>query len=186
MGIKEVMWLCLDASPLIRRVWRWLLERGMEISIQHPHSHPLGKSPFSNWKDGEPLYTVYVGENPYIYLWGDIVLTNHRNDRKERITGCSLHLKKRHRLFWDKTITSAEVKESIPHGRSVPQYKPINDIELLPMSAPLVLTVKAEAPIQVPVKTLPKKMKLVLEFRMVGPIRRMRYTFLSISHNPKD
>ncbi len=158
----------------------------MGISVQHPHSHPLGKSPFSYWEDQKPIYTVHVGENPHIYLWGDIVLINHRNDRKERIIGCSLHLKKRHWLFWDKTITFAEVKESVQRGGATPQHKSINNVELPPVSAPLVLTVEANAPIQVPMITLPEKMKLVLEFQMVGPIRRMRHLLSLISHNPKE
>ena len=184
MGIKDAIGILFSTIPRIRTAWRWLLERGMEISVQHPHSHPLGNSPFPHWEDQKPLYTVFVGENPYIYLWGDIVLINHRNDRKERIIGCSLHLKKKRWLFWDKTITSAEVKERIQRGGTSPQYKSINNVELPPVSAPQVLTVEANAPIQVAVTTLPKKMSLVLEFQMVGPIRRMRHLLSPISHNP--
>jgi len=158
----------------------------MEISVQHPHSHPLGKFPLPPWEGKKPIYTVFVGENPHIYLWGDIILLNHRNDRRERIIGCSLHLKKRQWLFWDKTITLAEVKEDVRQGGATPQRKSINNVELPPVSAPIVLTVEANAPIQVPVITLPKKMKLVLEFQMVGPIRRKRHLLSLISHNPKQ
>lgn len=174
MEILGIIGACFNALPVLRRLWHWLLERHMEIEVRPPYSQPQGK----------PIFVVYVGERPHIYMWVDLVLTNHRTDRKERIIGCTLHLKKRHRFLWDKTIAEVPVEYSRLQGVSV-QRTPITNIELAPMSEPTVITADAQGPIGQPVISLPKRMKLVLEFRMVGPIRRIRRTVEYVTHDPK-
>jgi len=154
----------------------------MEIEFRAPLSNVARKYHWAP-QGGKPDYGVYVGEGPHIFMYVDLVLTNHRTDHKERIIGCTLHLKKRHRLFWNKTITEAQVQESPDLGIT---RTPITNIELEPMSEPRVITVIAKAPIECPVSSLPEKMKLVLELSMVGPIRRMKRTIDTVDHDPKQ
>ena len=153
----------------------------MNIEILPPHSHPKGLSPIPTNPNEKPIFVVNVGTNPHIFMWADIVLTNHRTDRKERIVGCSLHLKKKHWVLWNKTISQVEVKEEGRYGET-PRYRPLLDIELEPMSAPKIITAWANGPITEPIESLPHKMTLVLEFKMVGPMRRYTHKAIDLTH----
>jgi len=112
------------------------------------------------------------------------VLTNHRTDRMERIIGCLLVLKKKHRVLWSKTVSQVEVKQEDRRGRE-PRLTALLDIELEPMSAPKVITVRADGSITEPIESLPDKMTLVLEFKMVGPMRKFSRKICDF-HLPKE
>ncbi len=143
----------------------------MEIELLHPHTHPKGSSPIPKCPGDKPFFGVDVRLKPSFYIWADIVLTNHRTDRKERIIGCSLVVKKRYRILWSKTIAQTEVKEEDWRGRE-PKYIDLVDVELEPMSGPKVITVRADGWIEEPIESLPDRMTLMLEFKMVGPTRK--------------
>ena len=103
----------LKSIPLLRRGWRWLWERRIEIEIDSPGSaNPASPARGLRRDDDGPILIVAVApENPHIFAWFDLVLVNHRTNRKERILGIELHLKKRHRLFWKKTLAVATADE---------------------------------------------------------------------------
>jgi len=63
-------------------------------------------------------------------------------------------------------------------------HKLLEDIELEPLSSRVVRTIWAEGPIP-EVKKLPKRMELFLEFRMVGPIQRLRHPLRDFLHDPR-
>lgn len=181
MGFKDAIGFFFSVLPAIRTIWRWLLERRMEIEMHAPHCHPKGLFPIPCTGEEKPIYSVCVGPNPSISIWLDLLLINHKTDQKERIIGGDLHLKKKNRIFWRKTIAKAPVEYLI--GRD--KYSLVSNIELEPLSEPRVLTMRAEGSITEPIESLPRKMKLVLEFRMVGPMRRKEYIVADISHDPK-
>ena len=118
MGFIDAIGIILDSLPIVRKLWRWMWERDMELELREPRSQIVRGSTGLNVPDGtKPIMLVCVGENPYIYIWLDLVLTNHRTTRREVITNCELHLKKRHWLFWEQTIASAPaLVESVPTG----------------------------------------------------------------------
>ena len=93
-----------------------------------------------------------------------------------------LCLTKKHWLLWNKTLAEAPVRLK-SHAIA---GELMSNIELEPMSALKELTVEAQGPIEIPISNLPKKMKLVIEFRIVGPIRRIRRTIGTVIHDPKQ
>ena len=115
----------------------------------------------SSVKRGKPYITIGAVFN--------LKLINHRTDRSERIVGCSLDLKKRYWLLWNKTIIS------IP----VPGF---SNLELSPLSAPVYIEVKVYRTFHV--QQIPHRAKLVLKFKMVGPMRKYeRVLKKSVSSN---
>ena len=158
----------------------------MELELREPHSQVARGPSGLNIPNGTgPIFVVHVGEFPHIYIWLDLVLTNHRTMRREVIRNCELHLKKRHWFFWERTITSTAVlveqgAQAIHNGTV---WKPV---VLEPMSVPTIISVQAKGAIDYPVKKLPHKMRLVLEFSMVGPRRHMDRVLQDIRHDPKQ
>ena len=179
----DIVGAFMDGFPVLRFFWRKLMERHMEIEIKKPYSKaPLNTLP-SQISD-IPIIYVDVGTDPHIYLWADLMLINHRPDRREFILGAALHLKKKHWLFWYKTLVEAPVRV---HSAGLESTGPLlENITIEPMSAPLTVTVDARGTIMLPPEHLPKKMVLCLEFRMIGPIRRMRRIIDKVEHNPKQ
>lgn len=162
---------------MIRRAWRWLLERGLEITFHSPtHSIDVQHNITS---DDKPLKIVNVGQYPNIYAWFECELINH-SEKKQRIIGAELHLKRKHWWFWWKTLASTNLNRV--HGRNDDNQW---SFDLAPMSGPHILGLRGQGPIGVPVKTLPKKMELFVEFKMVGPLRRIRRQYCQINHDPK-
>ena len=100
----------LGVIPILRGLWRWWRERYLELRVAYPGSQGAGPTALhvKHEKEG-PIYWVnaYPG-HPHIYAWLDIVLVNHRTNRKEQILGGELHLKKRRGVFWRKTIASTQ------------------------------------------------------------------------------
>lgn len=175
----------LDGVPVIRFIWRRLLERGLEVRFHEPTYHlpPSGTSlRFRGVKD-EPLIVVMVNQSkPYILAWLDCEFINHRTDRKELILSASLHLKRKRLLLWSKTLSQTDFAI---HDNSGPRNDPRLNIELAPMSKPLIVNLRAEGPISHPIGRLPKRMTLEIEFRLVGPIRTMRRRMCKVNHDPK-
>ena len=185
-GIPAYISLGLDGIPVVRRFWRWLWERDMEVGLREPHSQVVrGADGLNKPDEATPILSVHVGESPHFYMWADLVLTNHRTARREVIADCELHLKRRHWLIWRKTIACAPVLLEQRQGSSFRQvaWKPLT---LRPITPPVVFTVQAESPITYPIASLPRKMWLVLEFAMVGPRRRMRREVEKIIHDPRS
>lgn len=161
----------IDATPVLRFFWRKIMERHMEIEIKKPYSKaPPNTLP--GMISNKPILYVKVGTNAHIYMWADLAFINHRPDRKELILNATLHLKKRYWLFWHKTLAEAPLRI---HGVGIEPNGPLlENLAIEPMSAPVVVTVDAKAPIQIPLQ-LSQKGVFCLEFRMAGPIRRIRY-----------
>jgi hypothetical protein len=185
VNIPTAIGLFFDSMPLVRRFWRWILERNMEIEIKRPHSE-VPEDTLLAQVSTQPFKRVIVDpDNPHIWMWADLILTNHRSDRREVITQATLHLKKRRFFFWHRTIAQAPVRiheQPILLASKGPLLK---NIVLEPMSLPRVITVNAQGPIQVPIEDLPKTMWLYLELKLVGPIRRMNRLIDTVHHNPK-
>lgn len=183
MSLVDIVEMVFNGIPIIRRLWRWFWERDMELKLREPHSKIVrGQDGLNIPKGTKPILVVHVGENPHIFIWADLVLTNHRTSRKEVIRGCELHLKKRHLFFWEKTIASTPVLLDqvfgVTHTRK--EWEPIT---IEPISSPVVIPVWADGEITYPIKNLPKRMKLVIEFSMVGPRRYMSKVVEDIIHN---
>ena len=79
----------LDTIPLIRRLWRWLLERHMEIEVKD-HKPVIGKTYVV-----QPPHLVDGVEIGTVYALVDLYLTNHHPDRTERVVGCWAELRTR-------------------------------------------------------------------------------------------
>ena len=161
----------MDTIPVLRFFWRKFMERHMEIEIKKPYSKaPANTLPGMISK--KPILYIAGGANPHIYIWADLVFINHRPDRKEFILNATLHLKKRYWLFWHKTLAEAPLRI---HSVGIEPTGPLlENLAIEPMSAPMVVTVDAKGLIQIPLK-LSQKGVFCLEFRMVGPIRRIRH-----------
>ena len=173
----------IDAIPLLRCLWRKAMERHMEIEIKKPYS----KAPSNTLPamiSEKPILQVYVGANPHIYMWADLTFINHKPDRREFILKATLHLKKRYWLFWYKTLAEAPLR--IHEGGIEPTGPLLENRAIEPMTAPLTITVDAKGPNTIQPRHLPKRMVLCLEFRMIGPIRRIRRIIDRVDHNPKQ
>ena len=182
----------LDAMPLVRKLWRALLERGLEIEFHSPTWNlDQDDERQTPQEEDKPITVVHVHPaNPHIRTWLDCVFINNRVDRKELILSGSLHLKRRSWLFWWKTITQTPI-ERVVYSRRIERVvysrrntKKLN-IELEPMSNPTVVGLEASGEIKAPLKKLPRRMRLVVELRMVGPIRRVRRLLSKVKHDPK-
>ncbi len=161
----------LELFPILRWLLRRFLERNMEIEIKKPYSKATPNTLPAMISEKPTLY-LRVDANPHIYMWADLVFINHRPDRREFILSATLHLKKRYWFFWHKTLAKAPLRI---HGAGIEPTGPLlENLAIEPMSAPKVVTVDAKGPIQIPLQ-LSQKGVFCLEFRMAGPIRRIRH-----------
>lgn len=151
-----------DSTPVVRTIWRAILERPMEITITRDSGFVL----------------TYSNTDQFGYQWRAMMhglctlrFVNHRTDRKERIIGASLALKRRRLLLWRETILVLPVRYcGLGSGKD---DQPITDIELEPQSAPVVVRVRLGT--QIPDDSVyAKKMEMVLELETVGPMRVVR------------
>ena len=186
MGIAEAIAAFLDGLPFVRGLWRRLRERRMEVEFHSPNSNLPSFNPRVEADD--PITTVGVHPaNPHIYAWLNLTIVNHRTDRPERIQNIELHLKKRRLLFWRSTIATADVVEHFYSAGSRDfQSVPLHDWLVDPLSARQTKSVMAEAKIPIHPKSLPRKMWLVLHFKMVGSMRHMDRTLREATHDPKN
>ena len=185
MGILEAIGAFLDGFPLIRGIWRRLRERQMEVEFHSPNSELPSFNP--RVENDDPIVSVGVHPaNPHIYAWLNLAIVNHRTDRPERVQSIELHLKKRRLWFWRSTIATADVLEhSYSAGARDFQTVPLRDWLIDPLSARQTKGIMAEGKIPIHPKSLPRRMWLVLHFRMVGPMRHMTRELKDISHDPK-
>ena len=163
MPILDIIGIALTFIPIINKLGERLLERNMEITILALKAASQGQM------HREPAIEVkssIKSGQPYITIGAvcKLVLINHRTDRSERIVGCTLDLKKGYWLLWNKIILSVPV-----YGNGNID-KPLNNLELKPLSAPIDIEVKVYQTL--PIQKIPHRVKLVLKFRMVGPMRR--------------
>lgn len=172
----------IDAIPVLRTLWHKVMERHMEIEIKKPYSRAPSNT-LPSMISEKPIFEVRVGPNPHIYMWADLVLTNHRPDRRELILQASLHLKKRHWIFWHRTLAQAPIRMHTNAGLE-PTGPLLENLAIEPMMPPKTVTVDAKGPITTLPSRLPKKMALYLEFRMIGPIRKMSRFIDTVNHNP--
>jgi hypothetical protein len=185
MVIREAASFIFGAVPLLRRLWHWIWERHMELELREPHSQIVrGPAGLNIPDETGPIFTVNVGEKPHIYMWCDLVITNHSENRPEVITNCELHLKIRHWLLWERTIASAPVLVDLDNKAIRPQQKAWTPIKLEPLSLPTIIPVTAQGDITYPIEKLPRKMRLVLEFDTVGrPHKRIRKLINDFTHS---
>ncbi len=179
------MWLLdlLELVPILRWLLRRILGRNMEIEIKKPYSKATPNT-LPAMISEKPIINVYVGPNPHIYMWADLVFTNHRTDRREFILDATLHLKKKHWILWHKTLAEAPIRV---HTAVLESRGPLlENLAIEPMSSPITKTVDARGPITIPPRCLPKRMVLCIEFRMIGPLRRIRRIVDRVNHNPKQ
>ena len=173
----------IDAVPVLRFFWRKIMEKHMEIEIKKPYSKARPNT-LPSMISEKPIIKVYVGADPHIYLWADLEFINHRPDRREFILRATLHLKKKHWLFWHKTLTEAPLR--VHEAGLEPTGPLLENLAVEPLSAPLTVTVDAKGLITIPPSRLPRRMVLCLEFSMIGPIRKMRRVIDTVEHNPKQ
>lgn len=175
MWLITAIGIIFNTIPIIRRLYRWIWEHHMELELREPHSQIVRGRNGLNIPDGTaPIFTIDIKKRPNFYMWCDLVITNHHKDTPAVITNCELHLKIRHWLLWEKTIASAQVlvepTVAIPE-RNRTVWKPI---KLEPMSLPTIISVASQGDIPYPPKKLLGKMRLVLEFDMVGLHRHIK------------
>ena len=139
--------------------------------------------PFHERNPGKSKIAIVIvpdEKKPQILCAFDLLLVNNRTDRPERVLGGVLALKKRHWRLWKKTLAFADLQERTwedmkPHMWSSFLVEAISDRK--------VVSLWGQIEIQVPVASLPSYMELVLELRMVGPMRQIRRVVDNRSHS---
>jgi len=155
-----------DATPAVRTLWRWALERDMDLTITKKSSRY-----FVMYRD--PQQEAHAPGQ----MWGLLTVrfVNHSRSHKERIIGAYVALKRPFLYFWRKTLTTVPVYWHTPSTRA-----PFT-LDLEPMAGPIVADLEMGGDTGDP-KLYPK-MELVLVFEMVGPIRRMQIPLEPVTHN---
>ena len=176
MAPQDIIWAFSDAIPLIRRGWRWLLERNMEVRVK-AHFEDMG-DPY-----GVIAPNLETGRLGGVYALLDLRLVNHRTDRPERIIECWAELRKRRLFLWRRTLAKIPVLTYSPNSRN-PLDSPIKDIYLEPMGKPKTHVISIAGNFQD--IEMPRRSELVLVFRMVGPMRKYIYKLTDVRHNPKQ
>ncbi len=126
----------------------------MELTVR-------GQGTQSEWPEPKPTISVSVGHDRSVYVLCDFVFINHRTNRKERIVGAELHLKRRHLLFWKKTLFKAPITRYSTHN----DRTPFGELELEPMSRPTPVTIMVSAQMSKEVvRSLPKRFDMVAVF----------------------
>ena len=180
--VLDILGVLLSFIPPLKWLGQRLLERDMDLELREPHSKLLrGRDGLNIPPNTGPIFTVHVGQNPHIYMWCDLVLTNNRVSRREVISECQLCLNRRRWLFWEEEFAVAPVlveKEAAANREGI-AWRPVI---LEPQSPPSIISVQAQGPINYPIVKLPRKMRLTLKFRMVGPIRYMKISLREYHH----
>lgn len=169
MPITEYIGVFFDATPIIRRLWRWLIERNMEVEIK-PHFKDT-----KTYSIAAPYPAKNLAGGVHSYL--DLTIINHNTQRPERIIECWGEIRKNRWLFWKRTLARVDVE-------SVPDNKKISNVLLESLGEPKHLTICLSATLSG--FKLPRKSELVLIFRMVGPIRKYIIKLTGIKHNQKQ
>jgi hypothetical protein len=154
----------MDCFPLFRHIWRWLWERQMDMSFHSPTAN------FGPPDDG-PIISLFPKE---FGVWMGVKMVNNRTDRRERIIGASVHLKQRFLWFWRKTLIEVPLRHSDPSNPAAPEnsLKLVSNIELEPISERVWVVLEGSAPFNIPQQMWPNYLEVVIEFSMVGPMRK--------------
>ena len=176
VGVIAFWGYLLDATPIARTGWRWLLERQMEIGIL-PAKWMAGRDEKISLAIGiEPDATGRPAPHPYIHALFGLQLINHRTDRKERVLAVDLAFKRHRAWLWRKTFLAIPVC----YRESGGDLRPIENVELEPQSAPVELQCRVEHAVSdgsVRVDMFPNRFEIWLVLRMVGPLRRTERRF---------
>lgn len=172
MDYKSAIDITFNAIPLIRGIWRWLLERNMEV-IAKPHYEDMG-------------YFVYApnlveGFHGSVSAILDLTIINHRTDRLERIIACWVELRKRRCFFWRTTLAKISVNTNSDSDYHL-DY-PITNITLESMGKPYKRTIRLSGELKD--FRMPRWSELVLIFKMVGPMRKYECRLDTVDYNPK-
>ncbi len=121
----------IDTIPAVRWAWRKSLERRMEVVIGDPKG-----------VDGKPEEATFAFaiDAPYLRDFTPFVsarfvlkLINHRTDRKERVMGVRLALKRRHFVLWRRMLLHVPVQRTEPNTLN---GTPLEDIPLRRLAPP--------------------------------------------------
>ncbi len=137
----------------------------MEMTVlgwRHPGSGQYDAAPMLQLAIEPPLPDEGPGMRPWVYMRFTLRLVNHRTDRKERVIGGSVALKRRRLLLWRKTLQ--EVPLLIDEVA-------ITDIELPPMSSAIEVDCHASGNVN-DSEAWPSRIEAWIVLDMVGPIRR--------------
>jgi hypothetical protein len=169
MDLAATIGFVFDAIPAVRYLWRKAMERHMEIELLKPYSKAPSNTLPRMISTG-PILELGPTQNPYVYIWADLRITNHKPNRREFILGATLHIKKRHWVLWRRTLVQAPIRKHTGYMESGGPL--LENIVIEPMTAPLTITVDAKQ--SIPASLPYQKVELWLEFKMIGPTRRIR------------
>ncbi len=174
MAPQDIIWAFFDAIPLIRRGWRWLLERHMEVTVK------------AHFEDMKPYNIsapdLVTGGRGGVYALLDLCLINHSPDRPQRIIGCWAELRKRHLLLWRRTLAKIPVLTRSPNSWQL--ESPIKDIYLELMGEPQTHVINIIGDLEG--FKMPRWWELVLVLKMVGPIREYKRKLTDVRHEQKQ
>lgn len=153
----------LEGLPLLRTLWRWMMERGFEIQI-----NPQGQYELRDPNEEVPSW---------MYGRMNLVLINHRTDRLERVIGAQVLLKRRAFWLWHRTIISTPLRLVVGTSR-----RAITNIEMKAVSEPYAAEVSFED--SPDAEQFGRRMDVILELQMVGPIRRIERRLASFTNKP--
>lgn len=154
--------LLLDALPIVRTVWRWLLERNLEVRVLPPK--------WQQGRDKNVVQQVAIEEpGPHFATFHFAArFANHRSDRRERVVEARVEFKKWRLWLWRNTVASVPVYERTVRRSDGP---PVDDLPIEPMAAPLEVQWIAEGDLEP--SDFPPWFSAVLVLDMMGPIRRL-------------
>ena len=125
---------------------------------------------------------LVTGKSGGVYALLDLCLINHRTDRPERIIECWAELRKRHLLFWRRTLAKIPIKTQSSTDYEL-EY-PVKDIYLKPMGKPQTHVINIIGDLEA--FKMPRRAELVMVFKMVGPMRKYIYKLTDVRHDPKQ
>jgi hypothetical protein len=132
--ILSLLGLVLDGLPLTRTVWRWLLERQMEVRVEPLTDYVI--------QYAVPDERNKIPDIPVIHVNLRLTFINHRTDRHERIIDCNLLLKHRHLILWRRTFATVPMRAYASNRYAHRDW----NIDLAPTSSPF--TIEAEATVR--------------------------------------
>jgi len=175
MAVAQIVDVLLEATPILRGLWRRLLERGIEVTVLPPLD-PGGKE-----REAEPVIEVDRDPLPAVgrTIYADFALRliNHRTDRKERVRAGRLEIKKPRLFLWRQTVWQAPISGRRPPSAQ-PPGQPMANLVLKPMSAPVEVECRVLGKLDEP---LPKRSELWLVLEMIGPIRRVQRKIMNLA-----
>ena len=160
----------LDGIPFVHTVWRWLLERQLEVDLREFEWRGGDKEKLNFTVTIEPNEPGAVPWRPHFYIRFALRMVNHRTDRLERVIGARFVIKKRRLYFWRKDVAEIAVLQV---GAGQLHGPPITDLMIEAMSAPVEIRCVADEALDEDISDrIPTLSEIWLVLDMVGPIRR--------------